>query len=724
MYRYLRTVFGLLAVVCFFTNCRKKEWDSYYGRPSSLADPIYQQLQTKGNFTHLLSAIDKSGYKETLSKGGYWTMFAPNDAAFEKYYNENGIKGDDGVDTATAKKIVRYALVYNAYRKEQLTSHQTAAGPDTSQAFKRKTAYYDWVYTENGKKVIAANANGMYNESDNNNKYLPYFIDNFFGANNLSAMDYNFFYPKTSYSGFNVADADVVNADIEASNGIIDEVDKVIMPLPSLDEYLAENPDYSEFRKLLDKLVTYRSDITVTTRYDALTGSSDSVYVKFYDPSLAFSPNNENYLSSGTDAQSTGWAMVVPKNEALIPYEKEILAHYGSFDAAPPAVLLSLLNAHMWQESLWPSKLSQTGNSQGEVPTFDLSNVTDKEVCSNGFFYGTNKVQNANVFRTIYGKAFLDPAYSLMTMALDESGIKFSILNPTVHYTMFMMSDKVMQAAGYDYDGNRSSWTYLAPGGTVQYDPAAQARVFRILNTSVFVTQNSELDDLSGEGIVESFNGEYVRYKNNTVWASGNVEDSSVVHIDSVAQTVNGKVYYTDGLLTYSENTVGSRIEELANNDPDDFGSFFQYLSNTTLWNEDTKSISSLKPGTFYTVFIPTNAAISQAVEDGWLPGDQTTGTPDFNPKDDNDKQKVVQFINYHILDKNAVVPDGKKSGSYATLLKTINGDLTFVKINNQLNNMQLVDEFDDTVTLNMPASNNLANRAVIHSINKVLKYK
>jgi uncharacterized surface protein with fasciclin (FAS1) repeats len=722
MSRYFRTGFCCLACLIFLTNCRKKEWDAYYGRPSSLAPPIYQQLQQMGNFTHLLSAIDKAGYKKTLSKGGYWTMFAPDDAAFEAYFKQYGVKGDEGIDSATANAIVRYALVYNAYREAQLSDAQTSGGPDTSMAFKRKTAYYDWVYNDNGRTVIAGNGNGVYNDNDNNNKFIPYFLNSFLAANNLSAADYTFFYPGTTFTGFNVDNAAVVKADIPAENGLIDEVNKVILPLPSLENYLAANPDYSEFKKLLDKLVFYQSDAAVTTRNQALSGSADSVYAKLYSAALAFSPNNENYLGGGTAAQSSGWTLVVPTNEALIPYEHKILAHYKTFDAAPPAILLELLNAHMWTSSLWPSALSRTVNSEGEVPTFSLSDVTDKKVCSNGLFYGIKSVQDANAFRTVYGKAFLDPAYSLMTQALDEAAMNFSIMNPNIKYTLFMMSNNVMQAGGYDYDSKASSWTYQAPGGTKEYDPGAQQRLFEILKTSVAITQNGELDDLSGEGIVETWGGQYIRYKNNTVWASGNVDDGTVLHIDSSATTVNGKVYYTDGLLKFTEHNIGYRLGELAQSDPDDFSSFYNYLTHTVLWNSTTTEITGITSGNLYTLFVPTNAAISQAVKDGWLPGDPATGTPDFSPKDNNDQQKVIQFITYHFLNNITVVPDGKKSGSYVTVLKTNSGDATLIKVINSPGAMQLVDQFNDTAQVNIAASNNLSDWTVIHSINKVLK--
>lgn len=716
----------LFCCVLSVVACRKKSWDEYYDRPSTLADPIYQVLQQRGNFTHFLKCIDKSGYKSTLSSSGYWTCFAPNDSAFEVYFKANDLSGDDAIDSVTAQKIVKYSLVYNAYREADLSSYQTSAGADTSLAFKRKTAYYNWVYTSSGRLTLDANRNGSYVSSDNNNKYIPYFLDKFMTYNNLTAADYNYFYPDSKYTGFNVAGAAVINADIPAENGFVDEIDKVILPLPSLAEYLAANPQYSEFKKLLDKVVTYISNGDVTTRNQALTGVSDSVFIKLYDAGntlgLAFSPNNENYLLAGTDAQTNGYGMVIPTNDALIPYEAEILEHYKTFDAAPPAVLIALLNAHLWTTSPWPSALTKTGNSSQEAATFSMSNVIDKSICSNGFFYGINTVQQANVFRTIYGKAFLDPAYALMTKALDAN-IKFSIINPSVNYTMIMMSDSVLRAAGYDYNTNMSQWSYLAPGTTIQYGTTPQSRVDRILQTSVFLTPNGELNDLSGEGIVETWDNEYVRYKNYTLFAGGNMDNGTVVHIDSSSTAVNGKVYYADGLLTFSEITLGAHLANLAASDPDDFSYFYNYLVKTTLWGAADQSIQGITPGNFYTVFVPTNAAISAAVQSGLLPGDVTTGVPNFAPGDLPSQQAVVEFIQYHILNKNTVVPDGKKSGGFITLLQTLSGNQTLININNQVGSMTLTGMNGDIAHLNYARSDVLCDRAVIHSIDKVMNF-
>lgn len=735
MNRILRISSGFVFLLPFLTGCVKKDFKEFYARPDNLAQPIYQQLVARKNFTSLLACIDKAKYKEILSNAGYWTFFAPNDAAFQNYLTASGINSIAAIDSVTARKIVTYSLVYNAFRKDQLPNYQSSSGVIPNQAFKRKTVYYDFVQTESGsaRKIVASNRNGSFVAGDNNNKSIPYFIDSYLNAKGLSATDYNFLYPGITYTGFNVADATVVNSDIVAENGIIHEIDKVVLPLLSIEQYIASNPDYSEFNILLNKRASYVSNADLTHRYKVLTGYTDSVWVKLYSSTLGFSPNNENYINGGTDSQIGGYTFVVPKNQEVKDYTKYLLANFGTFEAAPPEVLTDFINAHMWTSQVWPSRFNNSPNFQGEVPTISTGNIVDSKQLSNGIFYGTNKVQEANVFRTIYSKPYLDPRFMLMTRGLNAE-LKYSIINAHVKYTMFMMSDVSINAAHYGWSSERNSWSYsVAPFTTVDYSTNARDRFYRILQTSV--TQPTiDLTDLSGQGIVEMYNGEYIKYDNNKIYASGNFDAGNYLVTDSSKTLINGTVYYTHevvpagklstgGLLTFSENQIGYHINALAAADPANFGSFNSFLISSSIWSASTQSILGTTAGNFYTILIPTNAAIVDAVKQGLLPGNTTTGVPVFNPPLALDKDKVVRFLTYHILNKYTVVPDGVKSGAFATLLANSNGDPTYITVINQLNSMELRDAFNNSAMVVLSKSNNLSNRTVIHSINKVLKY-
>jgi uncharacterized surface protein with fasciclin (FAS1) repeats len=683
-----------------------------------------------------LTCIDKADFKRTLSNAGYWTFFAPNDAAFQKYFTENGINGADAIDSETARKIVTYCLVYNAFRIDQLSNYQSSTGVIPNQAFKRKTVYYDFVQTEPGslRKIVAANRNGSYYAGDNNNKNIPYFTDAYMNAKGLGASDYSFFYPGTTYSGLNVTDATILNSDIATENGIIHEIDKVILPLPSIEQYLASNPDYSEFCALLNKRASYIPNDDLTHRYFVLSGSTDSVYVKLYSSTLGFSPNNENYLSGGTDSQTGGYTFIAPKNQELLDYTKSLLVNFGSFDAAPVEVLNDFINAHMFTSQVWPTRFNNSSNFQGEVPTMTTANVVDAKLLSNGILYGTNKVQDANVFRTVYSKPYLDPNYTLMIRGLNAE-LKYSIINAQVKYTMFMMSNASINAAHYDWSTQRNSWAYssTAPYTTWDYTTNARDRFYRILQTSVSAP-TVDLTNLSGQGIVEMYNGEYIKYNNDTIYSSGNLDAGNYLVKDSSKIVVNGTVYYmheyvpagktsTGGLLTFTENQIGFHLNKLFVADPANFGHFYNYLINSSLWTASTLTIKGTVAGGFYTVFIPSNSAIENAVKLGLLPGNTTSGVPNFKPTLGADKIKVENFLLYHILDKNTVVTDGAKYGAFATLLPNSAGDPTFITVINQVDNMELRDAFNNSAMVVLAKSNNLSNRTVIHSIDNVLQY-
>ena len=83
-----------------------------YARPDNLAGTIYQQLESMGNFTYYLQALDQTDYKEPLVKGGSWTVFAPTDEAFEAYMAAEGIST---IESIPPEKILRYRRVFNRY---------------------------------------------------------------------------------------------------------------------------------------------------------------------------------------------------------------------------------------------------------------------------------------------------------------------------------------------------------------------------------------------------------------------------------------------------------------------------------------------------------------------------------------------------------------------------------------------------------------------------------
>jgi hypothetical protein len=189
----------------------------------------------------------------------------------------------------------------------------------------------------------------------------------------------------------------------------------------------------------------------------------------------------------------------------------------------------------------------------------------------------------------------------------------------------------------------------------------------------------------------------------------------------------NGVVYYVDGMLSFTEKNVGQHIENLATQYPQSYGSFFWLLKNSTktIYNSTTKAISGVNAGidNKYTILVPDNEAIKQAVRDGLLPGTPSTGALITSAPTDAQAEVIRKFILYHIINGESIVTDGRKADNYLTLFQTEKGDNTLVNVLNEIGNLVITDMAGRTARINLSTSNQLSNRTIIHSINNYLNY-
>ncbi|RZL50988.1 MAG: hypothetical protein EOP00_01595 [Pedobacter sp.] len=728
-----------LTFIFLLTGCRKKEFDEFYGRPETLADPIYQQLQERGNFTKFLDCIDKSGYKETLSAAGSWTVFAPTDAAFTTYMSDNNLTS---ISVELATSIVRYAMTYDGEKIERLSDNLTARGFVKNVAFRRRTVYYDFVYDGkdadgNPIKVIAQNRNSIpYLATDFNNKNIPFFLPPFMAFAGITGTDYNYFYPNTAFNGKNVGAAQITEQDIVAENGVIHITNKVLTPPLSIDQYINATSQYSVFKSMLDKYVTYNVNADITKRYQILSGKADNVYAKNYSNLLGFSPNNENFLKEdANDAQIGMYTMFAPTDAALEAYSKVLLKYYAKSSLKPgnfkdqlnelgnirPDIIRDFINSHMYRTPVWPSKFTSANSFLGEPSKLTLANVIDKQFLSNGLLYGTNTAQNANAFATVYGKINLDPNYTIMKQAMDFLGYTIPPKTASLRYIIVPISNATMISMGISYDP-------FFPRAPIRGDLTI---LRRIMQTHIIPLGNRDVPNFTGSGILETSNGEYIKYANNRLSSAGTEDNAAVADktlaIDSITTAVNGADVYTSKTLMYTVLPVSKHIEKYGTLATDPYYNFWQFLKgNVPMYNATSGAIAGITDGSFYTIFVPTNSAVLAAVAAGLLPKN-TNGTPNFAPTDAGEISKVQKFIQFHII-KNTVVSDGQKTGVFETLLKDDSGDAAKVTIvTNTTSALSIRDVTNSTANVLLGAtdrSNVLSNRTVIHQINTYLKYQ
>ncbi|MCD8262019.1 MAG: fasciclin domain-containing protein [Bacteroides sp.] len=503
----------LLFLLSFLMSCTDNN-DDYYKRPDWLEPPVYEVLQERGKFTMYLQAVDKTLYSQVVCGSGNYTVFAPNDDAFQKFLNEKGYKSVEDIPVAELNKIIGYSLVYNKFEYSRLCDAIVSNAWVEGTGMRKMTSYYKTIYKEKGQGeehwVVDIDAKGT-----NVNIYTPYrgipvFTGSFMGGNSLGELDYTAFYLHTNYVGANVAAGEIVNRDIYAENGIIHEVSVVPYPLKNLDEMVNGNEKYSKFREFLyyeiagtHRYVLYEEDVALAEEYKKIYPDSaiTTIFKKEF-ATIPYSLNRENYASNSLRYEQGGYTLIVPSNEAVEKFSKETLYKYtDNIELIPVEIFDYFLKAHMSDMLLWPSHYKMAQNSNGEYlngegrngPDFLEGSIKEAFMASNGIFYYTDDVIKSKYFETVYAEFLINPAFSWLddaySTALKTEFMKSKITSqPNVSYTLCLTLNTVLAADGFVHNSGDGSFTH-SDGANVS------TRMDRIIRQGVFsVPQLSHLN--------------------------------------------------------------------------------------------------------------------------------------------------------------------------------------------------------------------------------------
>jgi uncharacterized surface protein with fasciclin (FAS1) repeats len=169
---------------------------------------------------------------------------------------------------------------------------------------------------------------------------------------------------------------------------------------------------------------------------------------------------------------------------------------------------------------------------------------------------------------------------------------------------------------------------------------------------------------------------------------------------------------------------LGAYIRERGDAAGKPYFKFYEYLKSSALFNATTNEINGVSAGVFYTVFIPTNAAMDAAVAAKVLPANPAT-------TDGAEREKITRFLQYHILAKKTIAANGaQEGGAYESLYKTVEGGITTLRVAvtpgpiGKYSPMQVTDMRQRPANVILGANSNvLANRALIHQIDTYLQY-
>ncbi len=547
-----------------------------------------------------------------------------------------------------------------------------------------------------------------------NYKYLPVFNDKYFSINSLNAeSDYQIFYPNSTYSGNNVDAGIILKKDILGENGVIHEVSTVNEPKKNIDEIL-NDPKYAGFNNLLDfqtapNVYAFKeyeevpNELLQTFQLMLPNENIDKVYIKGYSKNqtakLGFSTLSENIKGeSGYDSESLGNTLFVPQNDVLEQYiQNKLLKYYDSREQLPLEVITTLINTHMVKELVWGTHYQKSKNYTGEYlngegstgKAFAEDGITEKNMASNGFVYQIDHVIKSRFFETVYSEILLNPTHKWLNTAylkyfslgLREDLMK-SILNdyPNQRITLLNFSDDLLKKDGFTYQGEDN--TFKNPVG------GADSRLTRLIQLHIFPGQlnvqsstgvvNADVKDFDNLpkisqyenwSFLTSLSGDMIRYKSGIgMQAAGNIEDGTFVNLTKLNDDFNnGQIYNVDKMLEYAprENVTSTLYErdlwtyiDRARTENPNVKTFVNYLERC-LKSVDGNTLAGIKTENFYTILMPNNTAMTQAISKGYImPLDSVTSDKV------NYFAQATRFVNAHFL-LGRVLPDDSQNYLY-----------------------------------------------------------
>lgn len=599
----------------------------------------------------------------TLSGEGPFTVFAPTDAAFAALLESlDDFESLEDFDTPEERAILTTILTYH------VVSGVAAKSTDLSEG--------QMIPTVQGEDVTINLEGGVF-------------------IKDKQAED--------------VPAAKVVIADVEASNGVVHVIDKVLLPQAIIDS-LNSGDMTNEMGTLVDVVVATEA-LSILEAAVIKAGLAETLSSE--GPFTVFAPTDDAFVAllevlgddyNGLDDFDT---------EAEIALLKDILLYHViavkvlAADLAPGSVGTALADNSL--EIIASGDTFVIGDASGTD-----ANITATDImASNGVAHTIDKVllpQSAIDFvATLSLKSIVDTAIatddlSLLVNALIQADAGLvETLNGDGPFTVFAPTNQafanLLDLLGDDFNS-------LSDFDT----EAEKALLVKVLTYHVVAGAAAFSTDLSNGQNIETFQGENVEIniKDGTVHIVDATETNAAVTTADVVAT-NGVVHIIDKVLLPQEvldllaQMSLKTIVEIAV-ETDDLS-----LLVGALGQADAGLVETLSGNGPFTVFAPTNAAFVDLLN---ALGDDFNSLADFDT--DEEKDLLVKVLTYHVVAGTAAFSTDLSNGQ---TIETFQGENVGINIKDGTVHVEDATEDNATVVLaDVEASN-----GVVHVINKVL---
>lgn len=348
-------------------------------QPSWLGESVYAFLRNNNSghsYNYYADIIDGLGETETFSKTGSKTVFVADDAAFERFFqnNEWGVRSFSELTLAQKKILLKASMLNDAMLLDMLSASDAQTTSEGS--CMRRTTSYGLIDTI---PVVTREQTPRYNRfwdtyrgverdetmllaSGSNNPMLVYFMPDFLKKNGITNDDVSFLFRKNGVQAktYKTGEAYVYDKKIMASgvenlgfsddtltitckNGYLYRLDDVLLPPSNMAEEVRKRENLSVFSYMLDRFCLPYFDKKLTDENESLTGNKDSVFIlRYYAENggiasndavlpegkrpdalkemLPYDPSNNQYTKENSNSMYDMAAMLVPTDEAMYNY--------------------------------------------------------------------------------------------------------------------------------------------------------------------------------------------------------------------------------------------------------------------------------------------------------------------------------------------------------------------------------------------------------------------
>ncbi len=641
-----------LLFVMLFASC-EQEMDKYYETPDWLKGNTWEVLESKGNFTIFLEAVEKAGYRSMLDGKGIITVVAPDDAAFKTWLSQKGYASISSVPNAELEKLITYHLLYYSFSKDMFANYRPEGRTNTNSTTYQYTAglYYKF-RTKSGDPISIETDNTLSEGGPvlrsvyHKERFLPVLSSYTFQSLGIDAKsNYEYFYPNSVWSGddggFNISNASVTEYAIVADNGYVYVIDRVLEPLETIYTKLKESSEFSIFLSMYNRFVDFTKDEELTANY----GKGTDLYMQSYTDLPAIASEWTYNGESGDPDYSrfdllsrAAYSVYAPTNESLQNFFNTFWApYYSSIDKVSFLAVKYLLDNHVnYGDIIFPELITKgvIKSKFGNPVSFDPMQTNLKQMCVNGTLYGLKNMMVPKMFQSVTAPVFQDPKYIMFMMMMHDAALIQPLMSEDMSFTLFMPTNELIENTTIegndikyaDTNPNKYGFQQILIKGDPDYVPLSTYRKQMFASNHIASRLVTQVGNQKVYKTLLSY--QYLLVEDDSKIYSSNLfnnyHDALVdnpAYIQKVYNAYNGVSYQVSGgsetmALLPDESSFKDQITK---NTPEHFKAFKTNMLDVS------KMALTIPPFNFllsdrFIVFIPTADAIQNAQTLGKLP--------------------------------------------------------------------------------------------------------